>query len=710
MDALLRPRGIAVVGASERSAMAARLTDYLADFDGGAYPVNPNHDRIHGLPCYPSLDQLPGPVDLVLVLVPAPRVRDVLAQAGRAGASAAIVLSSGFAETGATGRQLQDELVAVAREHGLRLIGPNCQGLIYRPAGLAATFTAAAAGTPAADSGIAYVGQSGALGGSFLGMARDRGIGLTAWISVGNQADLTATDAAELLLEDPHVRVLACYLEELPPGSSWHRLTARAAELGKQVVVLRSGRSDTGQRAVASHTGALVRDGAAFDLLTRDSGAVQVDDLDEMLDASTALATGPAAHGGRIGVVTSSGGAGGLAADQADRAGLVLPELDPATREQLAALIPDFGSAANPVDVTAQVINDAGQLGEVCAAVGDAADVDAVLVLLTTLGGPEAERIAESIRAAAARSPKPHAVAWMYAQDEIAEPSALLRRAGIPVLASTGSALRLLARLRRPEITAAPEPEAARGLHRLLPAGRAELTEADGAPLLDALDVPRPRARLIAEPEQAAAAAAELGERVVLKVQSRDLGHKSEAGGVRVGVPATEAVPQAREMLAAVGDSAPRARVDGVLVQELVGGGVELLVGVRGARGGYPPVVTAGTGGTATELHGDVVSALAPLTGTGAAALLRRLRSWPLLAGFRGSPPVDVAVAASAIAALSAAAVELGEDLDELEVNPLVVSATGAVAADLVLRLRRDPAPEADEPGAERAAELRTAT
>lgn len=689
MDALLRPHGIAVVGASERSAMAARLTRYLADFDGGVYPVNPNHDRIHGFRCYSSLAELPGPVDLVLVLVPAPQVRDVLVQAGHAGAAAAIVLSSGFAETGPAGRQRQDELITVAREHGLRLIGPNCQGLIYRPSGLAATFTAAAASTPPADSGIAYVGQSGALGGSFLGMARDRDIGITAWVSLGNQADLTVTDAALLLLEDPHVRVLACYLEELPPGRGWQHLTARAAELGKPIVVLRSGRSDTGQRAVASHTGALVRDGAAFDLLTRDNGAIQVDDLDEMLDASIALSIGPTAHDGRIGVITSSGGAGGLAADQAEQVGLVLPELDPDTRDRLAALIPDFGSATNPVDVTAQIVNDAEQLSDVCTAVGADAEVDAVLMLLTTLSRPEAERIAESIRSSAVRSQKPYAVAWTYSQDDIAEPSALLRRAGIPVLASTGSALRLLTHLRRPAVPTVPGAAPPRDLHRLLPDGRAELTEADGTPLLDALGVPRPRALLVTEPERTTAVAAELGDRVVLKVQSRDLGHKSEAGGVRVDVPTTDVVAQARDMLATVAECVPRARVDGILVQELVPAGVELLVGVRGARSGYPPVVTIGAGGIATELHGDVVSALAPLNETTAAALLRQLRSWPLLDGFRGKRPLDTAAAASAIAALSAAAVELDDDLDELEINPLVVSESRVAAADLVLRLRQ---------------------
>ncbi|MER5389137.1 acetate--CoA ligase family protein [Saccharopolyspora sp. NPDC002686] len=682
VDGLLHPRAVAVVGASERSAMAGRLTRYLRDFDGPVYPVNPNYQQVHGLPCYPSLLELPGPVDLVLVMVPAARVLAVVEEAGRAGASCAVVLSSGFAEVGADGRALQEQLVEVARRYGLRVIGPNCQGLLYRPTGLAATFTAAADGEQAPDSGIAYVGQSGALGGSFLGMAGDRGIGLTAWISVGNQADITATDAAELLVADPNVRVLACYLEELPDGARWQRLTAHAAALGKPVVVLRSGRSAAGERAVASHTGALVRAGTAFDLLTSESGAIQVDDLDELLDTAVALTAEPRPRGRRIGVITSSGGAGGLAADQAEPAGLVLPELDPATRDVLAPLIPAFGSAVNPVDVTAQVIDDAGQFGAVCDAVAASDEVDAVLVVLTTIGGEAALEVAESILRAAKRSTKPFAVAWLYSHEQIAEAGSVLRRNGISVLGTTTAALRLIAHLVPREHRRA-ERAVPRGLARFL--DRPELTEAEGAQLLDALQVDRPRGRVV-EPADAARAAREFGDEVVLKVQSPDLAHKSDVGGVLVGVPSERAGSAAQDMLDTVAANAPDARIDGVLVQEVVPRGVELLVGVQGSEHGYPPVLTVGMGGTTAELNPDVVSALGPVDAERAVALLRELRGWPLLDGFRGRPRCDVDAAAAAIASISQAAAELGDELGELEINPLVVHQTGAVAADLVVR------------------------
>lgn len=686
VDGLLHPRAVAVVGASERSAMAGRLTRYLRDFDGPVYPVNPNHRQVHGLPCYPSLLELPGPVDLVLVLVAAARVCAAVEDAGRAGASFVVVLSSGFAETGAGGRALQEQLVEVADRFGLRVLGPNCQGLLYRPTGLAATFTAAADGAQPPDSGIAYVGQSGALGGSFLGKARDRGIGLTAWISLGNQADLTTTDAAELLVADPNVRVLACYLEELPDGARWQRLTERAAAAGKHVAVLRSGRSAAGERAVASHTGALVRAGTAFDLLTRESGAIQVDDLDELLDTAVALTAEPRPPGHRVGVITSSGGAGGLAADQAEAAGLVLPELDRAAQDALVPLIPAFGSTANPVDVTAQVIDDAGQFGAVCEAVAESGQVDAVLVVLTTIGGEAAVEVAEAILRAAERSSAPFAVAWLYSHEQIAEAGSMLRRNGIPVLDTTTAALRLIARL-VPQEGRRAEPAAPRGLSDFL--DRPTLTEAEGAQLLDALQIARPRGRMI----DPSAIAREFGDHVVLKVQSPDLAHKTDVGGVLVGVPVERADRAARDMLDAVAANAPHARIDGVLVQEVLPPGVELLIGVQGSKHGYPPVVTVGMGGTTAELYSDVVSALGPLDAERAVGLLRRLRGWPLLDGFRGRPRYDVAAAAAAIASLSQAAVELGPALAELEINPLVVHETGATAADLLMTSEPRPTP-----------------
>jgi acyl-CoA synthetase (NDP forming) len=464
--------------------------------------------------------------------------------------------------------------------------------------------------------------------------------------------------------------------------STENTAVATETELGKHVVVLRSGRSAAGERAIASHTGALVRAGTAFDLLTSESGAIQVDDLDELLDTAVAPTAAPSLRAGRIGVITSSGGAGGLAADQAADNGLELPELDAATQAVLQPLVPSFGSVVNPVDVTAQVINDAGQLGTVCAAVAESPEVDAVLVVLTTLGGPEAVEIAESIRQAAKRCTKPYAVAWLYSHDQIAEPASMLRRAGISVLGSTTAALRLFAHLlpqdgRR---TAVAEP---RGLARFL--DRPVLTEADGAELLDAMRVSRPRGRVAADPAEAAVIARELGDRVVLKVQSPDLAHKSEVGGVVVDVPAERAFGAAKDVLDTVAANAPQARIHGVLVQELLPPGVELLVGVQGGEHGYPPVLTVGMGGTTTELYRDVVSALAPVDAQQATALLRRLRGWPLLDGFRGRLPCDVVAAVAAIASISQAAVELGDRLGELEVNPLIVHGSGAVAADLVV-------------------------
>jgi acyl-CoA synthetase (NDP forming) len=694
LQRLLRPRSVAVVGASPRaSGFPARALNNLLHFGfpGAVYPVNPKYEELRGLTCYPSLKELPEPVDLALVLVPAAGTTAVIEECGQIGAGGAVVFSSGFAELGEEGRAEQQRMADAARAGGLRVLGPNCQGLINRQAGLVATFTRAVDNGLGRPSGIAYVGQSGAVGGSFLGMARARGTGLSAWASTGNQADLTATEVASALIEEPGVTVVAMYLEAVPEGAAWRRLARRAAEADKKLVVLRSGQSVAGQRAAASHTGAMLGPDVAFELIARDHGAVRVDDVGELLDTAESLARGRRMTGPGVAVVTSSGGAGSLAADHLDRAGMAVPELAPSVQEPLRALIPPYGAAGNPVDVTAQLFTrDDDAFADVCRLALAGEDIHALMVVLTNLSGEAALRFAQQVIDATADSLKPAGVVWLAAHDQTAEARLLLREAGIPVYDSIAGQVATLARLRTPAApVAAAGAHRDRGLAALLPGeeGPWVITEAAGAALLDALGIARPRALLVDGPEAAAAAAGELGGDLVLKVQSAQITHKSEHGGVRLAVGAAQAADAFRGILAAVGSAVPDAEIDGVLVQRRAEPGTELIVGAKGAWDGYPPVITVGIGGVTTELYADVASALAPLTPEGAAALLRRLRGWPLLAGYRGRPGADVPAAARAVAAVSEAAAELGPRLGELEINPLLVHEHGVSAVDLLVRL-----------------------
>lgn len=697
--ALLRPRGIALLGISGRADnLMARPLRYLVEhgYKGGIYPINPKYDQLHGLPCYPTLADAPRPVDLVLVLVPAEAVEDAIRQAAAVGASAAVVYASGFAETGPAGSALQQRLTAVARETGVRVLGPNCQGFLYAPNGVVATFTAAADRPLTHDSGVGYVGQSGAVGGSILDLATDMGLGLAAWASTGNQADLSLVEISTELLGDPAIRVLMLYVEAADDGAAYARLAQQARELGKYLVVLRSGRSSAGRRAAASHTGSMLGDDVAFVLTSQQHGVVLVDDIDELLSVAAVLALGAAPEGPRVAVVTTSGGAGSLAADRCEEVGLELPELSAAVQDRLRPLIPAFGALANPVDVTAQLFTrGANAFGDVCRIVAADPSVDVVAVLVTMVIGEPGARLAEDLVATADKLGKPLLVAWIAGQELTVEGRAVFRAAGLPVFGSIGDLARCAARM---------APALHRGAAPVLPPApvvpadevRALLqaTPVDGAALLRAIGVPQPSSVLATTAAEAQEAATALSGPAVLKLHARELAHKSDVGGVRVGVPAERAGEVFDELLAAAAaHHVPD--VEGVLVQELVPAGIELIVGATAGQDGFPPVVTVGLGGVTTELYRDLASGLAPVTPQHAWEMLRSLRAWPLLAGFRGAEPADVAAAVDAIVRLSQAVAAAGDRLVELEVNPLIVAdrGHGATAVDVLVRTTSGSAP-----------------
>ncbi|MDP9427498.1 MAG: acetate--CoA ligase family protein, partial [Actinomycetota bacterium] len=657
LQALLRPRGIALLGISGRPEnLMSRPLRYLVEhgYAGGIYPVNPNYEELVGRRCYPTLADVPGPVDLVLVLVAAERVEDAVRQAAAVGARAAVVYASGFAEVGPDGVALQQRLAAVARETGVRVVGPNCQGFLYAPTGVVATFTAAADRSLTSDSGVAYVGQSGAVGGSVLDLATDMGLGLAAWFSTGNQADLDLTEVSLHLLADPTVRVLMLYVEATGDGAAYAELARRAQAAGKHLVVLRSGRSSAGRRAVASHTGSMLGDDVAFVLTSEKYGVVLVNDIDELLAVAAVLAAGRPAEGPRVAVVTTSGGAGSLAADQCEDVGLQLPELSAATQARLRPLIPPFGALANPVDVTAQLFNRGAQaFGDVCRIIAEDDSVDVVAVLVTMVVGEAGARLAEDLVATAAKLPCPLLVGWIAGQELTVEGRRVFREAGVPVFGSVGDLARVAARLapRRHRGTPPPLP-AVPGV----PAGEVRaLMEApvvDGAALLRSIGIAQPSSTLVTTAEAAREAVAALAGPGVLKLAAADLAHKSEVGGVRVDVGPEEAAAVFTELL----DAARQHHVpgvEGVLVQELVPPGTELILAVTAGRDGFPPVVTVGLGGVTTELYRDLTSALAPVSPEEAWAMLRSLRAWPLLTGFRGAEPADVPAAVDAVVRLS---------------------------------------------------------
>ncbi len=700
LDALFSPRSVAIIGASRRaSSLAARPLDQLDryGFEGEVFPVNPSCDEISGRRCYPSVADLPGPVDLAALIVPARATLDVVRQCVEVGVRSVILFSSGFAELGAEGRALQDELVATAREGGIRLLGPNCQGVVHRESNFVMTISASLkAGLPS-DGPVAYVGQSGAIGGSILHVAGTRGMGVGAWVSTGNEADIDLVAAASHLIEQERIRVLACYLESVGDGIAYEALAARVRELDKDLVVLRSGQSEAGRRAVASHTGALLGPDAAFEGVSRRHGVTLVDDTDALFEAAYTLGSQPRMRGRRLGVVTSSGGAGILVADHAERAGFEVPELSTALTSSLAEQLPEYGAAENPVDLTAQLFagpEETDRVRHICLELGSSDEVDAIVVTLTTIIEDVALGAVEAVIAAGQALDKPVLLTWLAGDGLTEAARARCREAGVQIFRSARDAVRAANVLaaRSSHVAAVPRTTTIANFDEVHVRALLEQeirTEGEAMALLDALGVARPRAAVAVDAAAAQLAADGLTGPFVLKIESPDIPHKTEAGGVRLHVPHDEVHRAAEEMLATVATRRPDADLTGLLVQELAPPGIELLLGLTAGTAGFPPLVSLGFGGTTAELYRDVVSAPAPITPEGFDSLLSQLRAAPLLHGFRGAPPADVVALREVVVRLSEIISRLNDRIETLEINPLIVAPKGhgVWAADALVGL-----------------------
>ena len=576
----------------------------------------------------------------------------------------------------------------------MRVLGPNCQGLVNLQEDMAASFSRSLDICPLREGTVAYLGQSGAIGGSVLDLAQERGLGFSIWASTGNQADLDVLDLAEVLLEEsPGTQVFAAYLETLPDGTRYRALARRIRRAGKHLIVLQSGRSEAGRRAVASHTGAMLSPGVAFELASAREGVILVEDVDELLDVSFTLSANPPPEGRRVGIVTSSGGAGILAADRCEAHGLEVPELPAEIQERLSTLIPSFGAFANPVDVTAQLFNemDAGQpalFREVCLAVGEAVDI--LVITLTMLTGEMARQLGEDIVAVSRSLRKPVLTAWLVGE-KLGEPGrAVLAEAGVPVFSSPGAAVRAVAKLiqdkKRTDMVGQDNTSEPVDLTPWL--SEPVILEGEAMELLKALDIPYPPGRIVSSAAEAGSVAKELGTHLVLKIQSPDLSHKTDVGGVRLGIAPEDAPRVYEEIISHVSSVAPYTTIRGVLIQSMVPpGGQELILGVT-QDPTFGPLLTLGFGGVRAEIYRDVASEILPISPEAARDLLESLAGAPLLKGYRGWPPADIEALVKVVCRVADAVGAAGGDVEEFEINPLIVypEGQGVLAVDLLVR------------------------
>ena len=704
LHSVFTPRSIAVVGASRNPRSIGGLVfDNLlrGRFAGPVYPVNPKTDHVQSVAAYPSLSDCPTVPEMVLVCVPAPYVQATVEEAARLGTKAAVIISAGFNEVGPEGAERERALMEVVRNHGIRVVGPNCMGVLNATDDVRMNGTFSQVFPP--PGRVAFSSQSGALGLAILAAAQRLGLGLSTFASVGNKADISGNDLLQYWENDPDTDVILLYLESFGNPRKFGRIARRVGRR-KPIVAVKSGRTAAGSRAASSHTGALAAGDVAVDALFRQAGVVRVDTLEEMFDVAQILSNQPVPAGRGVAILTNGGGPGILAADACESNGLVVPELAPETVDRLKEFLPAEAGIRNPGDMIAAA--NAEAYGRAMRVLADDPGIHSLLVIFIPPVVTRAEDVADEMVLAAeeinANRPEDERVPVLGVfMSEHGHPSNLTE-ARIPAFSFPEDAARALGRIAsysdwrsRPlgnvvEVTDA-DVGAARAVVAVALGGErpeAWLTAEQADRLLSAFGITTAKSRIVATAEEAAAAQQEFGTPVAVKAAAPV--HKTELGGVRLGLSRPEQVADAVSQIA--GDLRKAGREDvvdqGFLVQEMVGEGIEMVVGVSHDRT-FGPILLAGMGGTLVELLKDVSVRIHPLTDTDVEEMLTSLRGSRLLTGSRGSEAVDVEAFKALLFRLSSLVEEVPE-IDEMDLNPVFVKRRGVAAVDARIKLARD--------------------
>lgn len=693
---LLQPRSVAVIGASaDPSKTAGRPVAYLQKhgFTGRILPVNPKADRIGDLLCYADIASLPETPDVAIVLLGAERAHLAVKELSARGCAAAIVLASGYTETGEDGARRQQQLMEAAG--AMRILGPNTIGLVNLTDSIVLSATGALEMDQFPVGGIGVVSQSGGILGSLLSRAAARGIGLSKLISTSNEVDLELADFIDHLADDPATQVIALYIETVRDPAKFRTACLKAARQGKPVVAFKIGRSEAGAQAAVSHTGAMAGADRMYDALFKQVGVIRAQTFNDLLDIPVALATGRHLRGQRVAILTSTGGAGTLVSDDLGVGGFETPVPDADTAGALRAL--QTGSEAvldrNPIDVTLAGLRPDLLRGAIRALLASPS-YDALVIIVGSSSLAMPELMANAIRDCLPESDKP---VMAYVSPHAPEVGALLTRSGVPAFAAAESCTAALAAMFKfGRFVAQVDDETKCSLADIaiddLPSG--SLDEAQAKEVFARFQVPCAAERIVTTPAEAQAAARELGGRVVLKILSSQITHKSDVGGVAIGL-TPETVGERMASMSAEVLAKAGVRPERFLVQEMVGSGTELILGLH--RDALGTAVLLGMGGVTAELFQDTTLRLLPQDAQGlkslsradALAMAQDLKTWPLLDGFRGRPKADVDALVATIVAFSGMAAQLGDRLLEAEINPVFVRAQGqgVSAADGVLVL-----------------------
>lgn len=696
LSRLLDPRGVAVIGAStDLTRIGGQpiklLTEY--GYKGQVYPVNPKYPEIKGLKCYPDVSAVPQPCDIALIAVSGHLVPGAIEQCGKAGIPFAVILSAGFSEAGEAGKELNDKLLAAIKKSGVRVVGPNCLGVLNLDADFRLGFGGTLQLKTLKPGPIAMVTQSGGFGFGVVAVACYYGLGFNHVVSTGNEADLTALDWMEYLIERPDVEILTAFLEGTTEGKRLRRIGARALELGKPILIWKVGNTEVGSKAATSHTARLTAGYELFRTAFREGGFVEVQDVDDLIDYCKAFRAKKLPRGNGVGVMTLSGGAGVLMADRCNARGLTLPRLTDKTRETLRGIVVAYASIDNPIDTTAQGYNDnfasyTKTMREVLA------DPNIDSIVARSPRGTVAQAWAEGLIEMLKGIDKPLLLNWPTSPDDNRAAMDYLEKNGVPCMLAPGRTVDALAALtdfaRKRRVfneTRARGGKRAIARQKLDLSGSGTLGEHASKALLQAYGIPVTGEQLLAPNAVEKLTAAPLPFPLAVKIESADIPHKTEAGVIRLNITSLDGLKQAaREVLAAAKQYKPDARIAGILVQQMATG-EEIILGVVNDPH-FGPVIAFGLGGVFTEIMHDVTHRFAPFDVETAKTMIHEIKGVKLLQGYRGKAPCNIDALADAISRLSLLAADHEDRIAEIDINPLFVNADGVIAADALVVLK----------------------
>ena len=686
LDTFFAPESIALIGASrDLEKIPGRLLSMLRknNYPGKIYPINPNYGDIEGLRVYPSIADVGEPIDLAIVIIPARAVLGALEQCAAVGVKNAVIISSGFAEEGGDSAAMQDAIAALAKNTGMRISGPNAEGFYNELQRVAATFSPTVDVKPdekrliASARRIGIVAQSGGIGFAIYNRAKALGIALSYVISAGNESDLGAGEFFDYMVQDASTDVVLLFIEGIRDVDKFISAARRAAEIRKPVIVTKVGRSGAGERAAASHTASMAGWSAAYDAVFAKYGLIISNDLDEAVTIAAVLTTNPMPKGDRVAVLTVSGGAGIWGTDSVSLQGLQVPELSSSIQAEINKLLPSYGSTRNPIDVTAQGVHSGG-LQKSIDLLDVSDEVDAILVVLSLSSETRMPFKQPELKPVLSAQNKPivfysYTLPSQFARNELAASGAVV----LSGLTHVAVAMRRMVEYSSFKLAPAANRDALPSRDLSAHLNSATLSEFDSKLLLREAGISLPEEVLVSEREEIDAAIARVGLPLVMKIQSRDIPHKSEVGGVRLNITTKG---EAFSVYQALRDDArkqrPNAAIQGVLVGPMANKGVEIIIGTLGDAT-FGPMVMVGFGGITTELFRDVVYRPAPVSAVEAESMLSQLKAAPLLRGFRGAATADVGSLCHLIEQVSLLAARLRNEVAEIELNPVLVHPQG---------------------------------